>query len=197
EARRAKLAPGHPDTLFSMQDLATFYLERGRYDEGEALLKEVLAAQRTKLSAEHPDTLLTLNNLAEFYRDRGRYREAEPLYQEAVAGARRTHGLSHPTTQQIIRSLALLHSNQRTPQLAEALLRELAACLREKSGPESVPYANQLWWLAMNLLDQRKFAEAEPVARDCLAVRAKDRPDAWPTYHTRSLLGGALLGQGK
>src|SRR5262249_36466423 len=37
----------------------------------------------------------------------------------------------------------------------------------------------------------------EPVARDSLAILDKKEPDAWRTFNTRSLLGGALLGQQK
>src|SRR5262249_1682435 len=48
--------------------------------------------------------------------------------------------------------------------------------------------------LGLNLLQQRKHAEAEPVLRDCLVLREKKEPDAWTTFNTKSMLGGALLG---
>jgi WD40 repeat protein/serine/threonine protein kinase len=51
--------------------------------------------------------------------------------------------------------------------------------------------------LGQNLLQQRKYADAEPVLRDCLALREKAEPDAWTTFNTRSMLGGSLLGQEK
>src|SRR5262249_51980171 len=38
---------------------------------------------------------------------------------------------------------------------------------------------------------------AEPLLRECLASRVNQRPDDWTTFYTRSLLGGALLGQKK
>ena len=47
------------------------------------------------------------------------------------------------------------------------------------------------------MLQQKKWAEAEPVLRDCLAIRQKQIPDSWLTFNTQSLLGGALLGQKK
>jgi len=47
------------------------------------------------------------------------------------------------------------------------------------------------------LLAQRKFAEAEPLARECLALREKQIPDDWLTFNARSMLGGSLLGQKK
>ena len=46
-------------------------------------------------------------------------------------------------------------------------------------------------------LQQKKWADAEPVFRDCLAIRQKQIPDSWLTFNTQSLLGGALLGQKK
>jgi hypothetical protein len=46
------------------------------------------------------------------------------------------------------------------------------------------------------LLGQR-WAEAEPLLREALAVREQTEPDAWTTFNTQSMLGGALLGQKK
>jgi len=33
------------------------------------------------------------------------------------------------------------------------------------------------------------------VLRECVAIREKTQPDAWTTFNTQSMLGGALLGQ--
>jgi hypothetical protein len=51
--------------------------------------------------------------------------------------------------------------------------------------------------LAFLLFDTGRLAEAEPVLRECLAIREKTQPDDWTTFNTRSSLGGALLGQKK
>jgi tetratricopeptide (TPR) repeat protein len=51
--------------------------------------------------------------------------------------------------------------------------------------------------LGETLLDQRKFAEAEPVARECLALREAEAPDHWRRYSPQSLLGASLAGQRK
>ena len=47
------------------------------------------------------------------------------------------------------------------------------------------------------LLEQGKFAAAEPLARECLALREIMIPDDWRTFNARSMLGGSLLGQKK
>src|SRR5207248_1672140 len=49
----------------------------------------------------------------------------------------------------------------------------------------------------VELLKEQKWAEAEPVLRECLKIRAAKLPDDWSTFNTRSLLGASLLGQKK
>ena len=44
---------------------------------------------------------------------------------------------------------------------------------------------------------QKKYSDAEPNLRECLAIREKTQPDDWKTFNTKSMLGGALLGQKK
>src|SRR5262249_60569656 len=51
--------------------------------------------------------------------------------------------------------------------------------------------------LGASLLKQNKHAEAERVLRECLPVLQEKQPDTWPTFHTQSLLGESLSGQGK
>jgi hypothetical protein len=58
------------------------------------------------------------------------------------------------------------------------------------------------WWVknvepvAQDLL-QVSAEDAEPILRECLAIRQKQTPDDWTTFNTKSLLGAALLGQKK
>ena len=42
-----------------------------------------------------------------------------------------------------------------------------------------------------------KAVEAEPLLREALGFREKKEPDEWETFHTKALLGGALLSQKK
>jgi hypothetical protein len=46
-------------------------------------------------------------------------------------------------------------------------------------------------------LKQSKWTEAEPVLRECLEIRTKALPDDWLSYNAMSLLGGAVLDQGR
>jgi TolA-binding protein len=51
--------------------------------------------------------------------------------------------------------------------------------------------------LGLNLLQQKKWSGAEPLLRECLAIREKKEPNSWTTFNTQSMLGGSLLGQKK
>jgi hypothetical protein len=46
-------------------------------------------------------------------------------------------------------------------------------------------------------MKQARWTEAEPLLRECLAIRAKAAPDDWSRFNTMSLLGEALLGRGQ
>jgi serine/threonine protein kinase/Tfp pilus assembly protein PilF len=197
ERNRAKLGGQHPATLRGMTNLAGVWMDQGRLDDAEPLLKQALAGDRARLGPEHPATLATLEALGRLYNRHERYAEAEPLLREAVTGVRKKLGSNHPRTQLYVSALANTYAGLQKPALAEPLLRELASSARAKWGPNSSGHAAQLSRLALNLLEQDRFGDAEPVARECLTIREKKEPDTWNVFHTRSLLGGALLGQKK
>jgi hypothetical protein len=47
----------------------------------------------------------------------------------------------------------------------------------------------------LELLEMKRFAEAEPLLRECLAIGERRQPDDWTTFQTQSLLGEALFDQ--
>jgi len=61
----------------------------------------------------------------------------------------------------------------------------------------TITATDSLATMVSSLLRQGKFAGAEPLAREYLAIREQNIPDAWLTSDARSLLGGSLLGQQK
>jgi serine/threonine protein kinase/tetratricopeptide (TPR) repeat protein len=193
----AQLGPDDLSTLNCTNNLAGLYMHRDRYDEAEPLFKQVLEQRRRKLPADHPATFQSMNNLAFLYEYKGVYDQAEPLFREAAAGERKKLGLQHPQTQKYLNNLADLYSKQGKPGLAEPILREVADFLREKAGPGSPRYAGQLALLSQSLLEKQRFADAEPLAREALVVLEKQEPVVWTTFQAKSVLGGALMGQGK
>jgi serine/threonine protein kinase len=197
EAKRRVLGEEHPYTLMAMHSLGLLYAEQDQYGKAEPLLVQALEISRRVQGEEHPETLAAMNNLALLYRAQGQYAKAEPLLRAAVAGARRKFGLAHPHTQSFIGNWADCCGRLWQPAGPEPLCRELADCLKRQSGADSPQYAGALAFLGHNLLHQKKWADAESVLRECLAIRDKKEPKAWTTFNTRSMLGGSLLGQAK
>ena len=67
EIDRRMLGVEHPDTLTSMNNLASTYWAQGRTAEAAALQEEALEKRRRILGVEHPNTLASMNNLASTY----------------------------------------------------------------------------------------------------------------------------------
>jgi len=95
----AKVAgPDDPDTLRSMNALASSYRAQGRYPEAVELCEETLARRKAKLGPQHRDTLQSMQNLATFYDDVGRHAEALKLREDLLALHRAVFGPTHATT---------------------------------------------------------------------------------------------------
>src|SRR5262249_37814917 len=76
---------------------------------------------------------------------------------------------------------------------AETCFRQALAIRRRGKNDVDV----SLSALASTLRRQQRFSEAEPLYRECLAMREKNAPNAWYTHYTRLLLGATLLGKRK
>ena len=77
------------------------------------------------------------------------------------------------------------------------MLRDVLVARKKKLGAQHPDVAQTLSALGRILLEQRKWAEAEPLLREGLAIWDARRPDDWNRFNTQSLLGSSLLGQKK
>jgi tetratricopeptide (TPR) repeat protein len=190
--RKAKLGPDHADTLKALDNLAVGYSSAKRLDRSVPLCEEALKLREQKLGRDHPDTLQMVANLGVSYRDAGRLSEALPLLGEAHRASR-----TMPALRWVGAQLLDCYGQAGRSAEAVALSPELLADARKSLRGDSPRLAETLAQYGSILLQAKAFAEAEPVLRECLAIREKAEPDAWTTSDTRSLLGGALSGQKK
>jgi hypothetical protein len=77
------------------------------------------------------------------------------------------------------------------------LLKEMTESSRTSLPDESPELARQFLAISSTLLKLQAWDEAERLIREALTIREKVEPDAWTTFNTKSMLGGALLGQKK
>jgi tetratricopeptide (TPR) repeat protein len=76
---------------------------------------------------------------------------------------------------------------------AVELLLGRVAQARAQLPADSPQLGNVLAVVSLTLVEMKKWEDAEPLLRDCLAIREQTQPDFWSTFNTRSMLGGALL----
>ena len=98
ETSKRVLVEEHPDTLASMNNLASTYGNQGRWKEAEELEVQVMETSLRVLGAEHPDTLATMNNLAFTLKGRGQDAESIKLMEKCVQLRTLVLGANHPYT---------------------------------------------------------------------------------------------------
>jgi serine/threonine protein kinase len=196
ELFRARLGPEHASTLTTMDGLATTLKEAGQLNQALPLYEEVLRLRKTRLGADHPDTLLSLNNMALAYQEDGKLNQALPLFQESAAGLEKRRFQSS-ISGRVVNNLIDCHEELKQLDQAETWRRKWLAEIKKRSGTNSLPYAAELAALGLNLIQQKKWTDAELVLRASLAVRLAKEPEAFTTSETQSLLGGSLAGRQK
>jgi serine/threonine protein kinase/lipopolysaccharide biosynthesis regulator YciM len=193
--QEASLGVEHPLTLTTMNNLGDSYRDAGKIDRALPLLMETLRLRTTKLGPEHADTLTTMNNLALGYRAAGKFDRALLLLGESLTLMKAKLGPGHPVTINTMSNLAQGYLDAGKLDQAVALLRELVDLEKRQDGADSPGHARVLTSIGLAFLQQRSWSDAAAVLRESLAIREAKEPGAWTTFNTRSLLGGALLGQ--
>jgi tetratricopeptide (TPR) repeat protein len=188
---------GHPSTLVLKNNLASLYWSMKKLDRSIPLFEEVVEGQRQKLGADHPDTIFTLANLGVNYRDAGRLDDALRCLEEAWARQRKLPGPVPPDLAALPEELVQTCERARQCARAEPLYRAFWQQARRQFGADDARTIDHQARLGLNLLQQKKHAEAEVVLRECLAFCERKQPDDWGGFNLRSLLGAALLGQKK
>ena len=88
QLREGKLGPQHADTLKSMNDLATAYLETSRWPDAEELLRKCLQL-REKATPDDWRRFHTMSQLGSSLVALGRNAQAEPLLIAGYEGMKR------------------------------------------------------------------------------------------------------------
>lgn len=194
---RQSRGPQHLETLAIANKLAAAYNDAGRWNDALPLNEEVLRHRREILGLEHRETLNAIANLATTYCNARRFNEAQDVYEGLLPLLRSKLGAADRDTLTTMSNLAALYQNQSRYADAAALAKERLESVRVVSAKESPELTAALAQTGLTLLQTQAWSEAEAVLRECLALREKQAPDDWRTFSTRSMLGGALLGQAR
>lgn len=154
-----RLASGYGEAL-SMQ---------GKYAQAASVLRRAL--ERAGGRKNRPFYTTVLCTMGQIRVQQGRYVEAEPLFQEAraiEAQAGRTQSLAYIQASQGLARLWLHHYGRSAE--AEVLLREALAAEERAVGRDDPALGELLSDLAGAIVDQGRFAEAEPVLKRALRI---------------------------
>jgi serine/threonine protein kinase len=183
--QRPRLPPDDVLLAFHLNLLGNSQLPQKKYTDAE---KALLESQAIWVKRQ-PNTVLRYDTdscLGAALAGQKKYGEAEPLLvgsaKAFVAAAAQLPPETHPMVLAAVHRVIAVYEDWDRPKDADLWRQELALTLALQG---------------LGLLQHRKYAEAEPILRHCLKLRAAEKPDHWTTCNTQSLLGEALLGQGK
>jgi tetratricopeptide (TPR) repeat protein len=198
EIQRRVLGPEHPDTLRSMNRLASILLDEGHLAEAEKLSRETLELRRRVLGPEHPDTLLSMNNLATTLGDEGHDAEAEKVFRETLESERRVLGPEHPDTLRSMSNLANTLRDEGRDAEAEKVFRETLEIQQRVLGPEHRETLTSKLNLAVTLSHEGHYADAEKLFRETLDVQRRVLgPDHQSALETLESLGISISHDGQ
>jgi tetratricopeptide (TPR) repeat protein len=161
EARKRVLGEEHPDTLASMNNLASMFWNQGRWKEAEDLDVRVIETKKRVLGEEHPSTLISMANLALIYMNQGRWKKAEELYVRVIETKKRVLGEEHPDTLTSISNLALTFWNQGRWKEAEELDVRAIETRKRVLGDEHPDTLTSMVNLASTYRNQGRWKKAE------------------------------------
>ena len=104
EAERV-LGAEHPNTLMSINNIASTYRNQGRWKEAEELEVQVMETMKRVLGAEHPSTLISMNNLAHTFKHQDHNDRAIELMTYCMGLCIKVLGPSHHLTQSVLMTL--------------------------------------------------------------------------------------------
>jgi tetratricopeptide (TPR) repeat protein len=195
--RTKALGEGHPDTFWSMNNLAITYSDQGRWKEAEELYVQVLGTRKRVLGEDHPDTLMSMNNLAAVYSDQGRWKEAEELHVQVLGTRKRVLGEDHRDTLQSMNNLAGTYSSQGQLKEAEQLGVQVVGARKRVLGEDHPNTLRSMHNLAQTYWSQGRLNEAEQLEVQVLGamkrVLGEDHPD---TLQSMSNLAVTYQNQG-
>ena len=183
--------------LDEQHKLAHTYQKNGQNDLALPLFEESFRVRLRSFGANDATTLNYQNCLASAYRDVKKHDLSIALYADVLARLQTSRGESHADTlaarEQLAVAYELARKFEQALSLYDALLKTTTATLPR----DDAEYSFRLGFSGNCLLSLERFAEAEPMLRECLTISEKVKPDHWWTANAQRLLGIALAGQKK
>jgi eukaryotic-like serine/threonine-protein kinase len=195
--QEASHGPDDPRTLAAMRELASAFRLAGRWSELVAIQTARLERVNRVYRPHDLEYIVCVRELANDYQVAGRAEEALSFSREVLKIQTPSDGSFSVDVVRDTNRVGFALTQLGKPEQAEAILKADLSTARANLPPNDDALAARYTQLAIALLAEGKFADAEPVARDSLEIREKRNRDTWNRYNSQGLVGGALLGQKK
>ena len=182
--RKRVLGEEHPDTLTSMENLASTYRNLGRWKKAEQLGVQVSETRKKVLGEEHPETLESMGKLALTYSNQGRWKEAEHLQVQVLETRKRVLKEEHSDTLESMGNLASTYSNQGRWKEAEQLQVKVLEMRKRVLGEEHPDTLTSMGSLASTYRNQGRWKEAEQLEVQVLETRKRVLREEHPSTLT-------------
>jgi CHAT domain-containing protein/Tfp pilus assembly protein PilF len=184
--------PEHPDTAFSLSNLARLHKVMGAYDKALPLYQRALKIQENTLGPENALTVDTLYHLAELYRTKGAYVQALPLYQRGLKIREKASGPENPDTALSRLQLAELYNDMGAYAKALPLYQRALQITEKAMGPEHFTTRVALNNLALLYRNMGAYAQALPLYQRNLKIDQRtlgpEHPETGTSLNNLSLI---------
>jgi hypothetical protein len=178
--------------------LSQGYLSLWRWSDAERHGLMALDLRREAFTSRNPTTLESLEDMNTLYHMTGELQKQRRILEELAEASAAIHGEEDDETLWVREKLALVLAQNHVLGLARGTAEQVCEVRERGWGPEAVETLGANLSLATVALEQRRYEEAETMARALLdQSTAILGPDHRTTRGVRSLLGAALIGQGK
>jgi CHAT domain-containing protein/tetratricopeptide (TPR) repeat protein len=157
----------------TLMDLAFVNSELGRPDQAELLVQRAIAIRKQALGADDPAVADSLVELGYAYSHQGKADQAATSYREALAIKERAFGVESSELISILTNLAAQQKRMDQYGEAEVDLKRALEITEHTVGAGNQDVAIVLSSLVDIYLDEGREAEAEPLVRRGLAIRAR------------------------
>jgi ATP-dependent DNA helicase RecG len=167
------LGEEHPDTLASMNNLATTLWQQGDLPGARSLHEKTLDIRIRVLGADHPDTLASMNNLAATLWHQGDLPGARALHEKTLDIRIRALGADHPDTLLSMNNLAETLHRQGDLSGARALLEKTLDIRSRVLGADHPSTLASMNNLAETLWQQGDLPGARALQEKTLDIRVR------------------------
>ncbi len=163
--QRKTLGDDNPDTLATLEELATIDTDLARFDAARTLYEELIQRNRKLRGDENSSTLSAINGLAIVAAEQKRFAEAEALLAPQLPIYERIYGKDHPMTLRLISNLGGFIRQQNRNEEARPYYERALHIASKLYGPDNVATVIAQSNLSLLLRDAGELAEAERQGR--------------------------------